>query len=140
MDKPKYTISTAAKLSGISIHTLRMYEREGLIIPYKKSSNQRLYTDRDLERVKCIRHTINEDKINIEGIRRVVSLIPCWAIVKCNENSRKTCEAFNGHTKPCWMINHENNFCTGKDCRECEVYHSFGSCESIKSKLKELLT
>ena len=64
MDEPKYTISMAAKLSGISIHTLRMYEREGLIIPFKKDSNQRLYTDRDIERIACIRKTINEDKIN----------------------------------------------------------------------------
>ena len=44
MDEPKYTISNAAKLAGISIHTLRMYEREGLIIPFKKTSNQRLYS------------------------------------------------------------------------------------------------
>jgi len=66
MDEPKYTISNAAKLMGISVHTLRMYEREGLIIPFKKESNQRLYSDRDLERVKCIRKTINDDKIHIE--------------------------------------------------------------------------
>ncbi len=70
MDEPKYTISNAAKLAGISIHTVRMYKREGLIIPFKKTSNQRLYSDRDLERIHCIRHSINEDKINIEGIRR----------------------------------------------------------------------
>ncbi len=139
MDNPKYTISTAAQLSGISIHTLRMYEREGLILPFKKASHQRLYTDRDIERIACIRKTINEDKINIEGMRRVLSLIPCWAIIKCTEDDRNNCLAYNGHTKPCWMLNHKNNYCTGRDCRECEVYKSYGNCESIKSILKELL-
>ena len=129
MDEPKYTISNAAKLSGISVHTLRMYEREGLIFPFKKASNQRLYTDRDLERIHCIRHTINDDKINIEGIRRVMALIPCWAIVKCSSKDRETCEAYNGHTKPCWMVNHNNKYCTGRVCRICELYQSFGSCE-----------
>lgn len=138
-NEPKYTISSAANLLGISVHTMRMYEKEGLIIPFKKESNQRLYSDNDLERIRCIRQTINKDKINIEGIRRVLSLIPCWAIVKCSAEDKESCEAYNGHLKPCWMINHENNYCAGRDCRECEVYQSFGNCESIKNKLKELL-
>lgn len=139
MNEPKYTISTAAKILGISVHTLRKYEREGLILPFKKDSNQRLYSEKDLERVRCIQKTIVEDKINIEGIRRILSLIPCWAIVNCKLEDRSKCDFFASHTKPCWMINHKNNFCEGKECRECEVYDSFGTCSSIKLKLQELL-
>ncbi|MDE3059313.1 MAG: MerR family transcriptional regulator, partial [Bacteroidota bacterium] len=45
----------AAQLVGISVHTLRMYEIEGLIIPFKKDSGQRLYSDLDVERLKCLR-------------------------------------------------------------------------------------
>ena len=138
-NEPIYTISTAAKLLGSSVYTLRMYEREGLIIPFRKESNQRLYSEQDLERVRCIQKTINEDKINIEGIRRNLALLPCWAIVNCSLDDRQNCTFYNGHTKPCGMENHKNNYCTGRDCRECEVYQSFGSCESIKNKLKELL-
>lgn len=138
-DNPVYTISTAAELAGISVHTLRMYEKEGLIIPYKKESNQRRYSDKDIERILCIRKTINEHKMTIEGIRRVLALIPCWAVAKCTQTDKVKCEAFNGFTKPCWMINHKNNFCEGKDCRTCKVYQSFSNCASIKNKLKELL-
>ncbi|MGB9664543.1 MAG: MerR family transcriptional regulator [Ignavibacteria bacterium] len=58
---PKYKISEAAKILGISVHTLRMYEREGLIIPYKKSTKQRVYSDEDIDRLKCIRNAINEE-------------------------------------------------------------------------------
>jgi len=138
-DEPKYKISAAAEKLGISVHTLRMYEREGLVIPFKKETYQRLYSDKDLERIGCIRNAINEDKISIQGIKRIFSLVPCWAIVKCSEEDKATCEALNGHAKPCWMFKHENNFCTGRECRECTVYNDYGNCGVIKEKLKELL-
>ncbi len=27
------------------------------------------------------------------------------------------------------MLNHKNNYCTGRDCRTCEVYESYGNCD-----------
>lgn len=139
INSPIYTISNAAKILEISVHTLRMYEREGLIIPYRKSSNQRLFSDKDLERIKCIQSTINVLKINIEGIRRILALLPCWSIINCSKKDRNNCNFYQNYDKPCWMINHTNNICKDKICRECEVYESFGNCASIKQKLKELL-
>lgn len=139
INDPIFTISSAAKILDISVHTLRMYEREGLIIPFRKESNQRLYSQKDIERVQCIKKTINEDKINIEGMRRILALLPCWTIINCSENDRKNCEYYSSHTQPCWMINHKDNVCKDGNCRDCEVYQSFGSCSSIKTKLKELL-
>ena len=73
--EPVFPISTAAKLLNISVHTLRMYEREGLLLPYKKTSKQRLYSKSDIERVECIRKTINEDKISINGIKTIFSFL-----------------------------------------------------------------
>lgn len=139
MNNPKYTISNAANLLDISVHTMRMYEREGLIIPYKKGSGQRLYSDQDVERIKCIRNSINVEKLNIQGIRKILSLIPCWGIIKCSSQDKKNCDAYNSFLKPCWMFNHKNNICMDRDCRACEVYQSFRTCESIKNKLKNLL-
>ncbi len=138
-NEPIYTISNAAKILNTSVHTLRMYEREGLLIPFRKKSNQRLFSNKDLDRVRCIQKTINEDKINIEGIRRFLSLLPCWTIIKCSDKDREICEYYSSYTKPCWMLNHKNTICNNKDCRECEVYQSFGDCASIKEKLKLLL-
>ena len=129
LNNPKYTISNAANLLNISVHTMRMYEREGLIIPFKKESGQRLYSDQDIERIMCIRHSIKNEKLNIQGIRKILSLIPCWAIVECSDDDRINCKAYSSFSKPCWMYNHKNNVCKDKDCRECEVYHSFGTCE-----------
>ncbi len=138
-DKPVYTISTAARLLGISIPTLRMYENEGLIIPFKKTSKHRLYSDTDLERIRCLRKSINGNKMGLESIRRMLAIIPCWAIIECTEKDRKNCEAFTSYTKPCWMHNHKDNVCKDRDCRECEVYNSFSDCSSLKEKFKELI-
>jgi MerR family transcriptional regulator/heat shock protein HspR len=138
-NSPIYTISNAAKILNVSVHTLRMYEREGLLLPFRKESNQRLYSNKDLERVICIQNTINKDKINIEAIRRMLALLPCWTIIKCSDEDKKNCEYYSTYAKPCWMINHNSDICRDKDCCECEIYNSFGSCDSIKKKLKELL-
>jgi len=138
-DTPVYTISTAAKLVGASVHTLRLYESEGLIISYKKESNQRLYSDSDIERLKCLRHMITEERVGIEGIRRTFALIPCWGVVKCSGKDRENCVAFQSTNKPCWMVHHQNNVCAGKDCRECIVYRNFSNCKNIKDNLKELI-
>ena len=44
-----YTIDQAAERMGISKHTLRYYEREGLLAPVEKAANgHRRYTDDDL--------------------------------------------------------------------------------------------
>lgn len=135
-DKPIYSISAAAELLGISVHTLRMYEKENLILVSKNKSNQRRYSESDLERIKCLRNAINIDKISIEGIKRILSLIPCWKIINCSEEKRKNCESYNGHLKPCWVYNHKNNSCSSKECRKCDVYNIYADCTKIKEMIK----
>lgn len=138
IEEPLYPISVAAKLLDISVHTLRMYEREGLIIPYKKESNQRLYSRADLERIECIRKAINESKISINGIKTIYSLIPCWEVVKCSEEDRKICTAYIQHTEPCWSQRHYNTTCENKNCRECDVYKNFIQCGKVKELIKSI--
>ncbi|MHB8907169.1 MAG: MerR family transcriptional regulator [Melioribacteraceae bacterium] len=136
-NEPIFTISAAAQLLKISVHTLRMYEREGLFIPYKKKSNQRLFSKADIERIQCIRNAINESKISINGIKAIYSLIPCWDIVKCSEEERKNCGAFNGEHNPCWTYDHKN-VCKERDCRSCEVYSKYSECCMIKELIKSI--
>ena len=138
-NKPVYTISTAAKLMGISVHTLRMYENEGLIIPFKKESNQRLYSDEDVERVRCIRKSIQDDKIGIAGLKSIASLIPCWEIVKCSSEDRENCESFISHLKPCWTYKHNNNLCSNLACINCPVYKEF-NCSNVRQKIFEVIS
>ncbi len=122
LEEPIFTISAAAKILNISIPTMRMYEREGLFIPFKKSTHQRLYSKADIERIACIRQSINEFKISINGIKSIYSLIPCWSILKCSREKREECEAFKCHGKPCWSCFHESAADKKLECRNCEVY------------------
>jgi len=138
-EEPIFPIRTAAKLLDISVHTLRMYEKEGLIIPFKKDTNQRLYSQKDIERIECVRKAIRDQKISINGIKMIFSLLPCWEIMGCSKTDRENCKAYEGHHEPCWTYNHPNTTCANRDCRECEVYKNLSNCTEIKEKLKELI-
>lgn len=136
-EEPLFPISTAAKILNISVHTLRLYEREGLILPYRKETGHRLYSNADIERLRCIRESINNKKISIEGIKTIYSLIPCWSIKNCSEEERNSCQAFVSHSNPCWSFNHKDNLCSS-GCRECVVYKSFSDCKTIKDNIVKL--
>lgn len=135
-DEPVFPISAAAKLLNISVPTLRMYEKEGLIIPYQKESKHRLYSKSDLERIRCIRSAISEDKISINGIKTIYSMIPCWEVIGCSKSDRNRCNAYLGHGEPCWTYDHPGMVCEGRSCRDCEVYNRYSEC----GKVKELIT
>ncbi len=103
-DKPIYPIRIAAKLLNISVHTLRMYEKEKLILPYKKLTSHRLYSESDIDRIKCIRTAINEFKISINGIKTIYSMMPCWEVMQCGNEERSKCGAYINHSGPCWAV------------------------------------
>lgn len=138
IDEPVYPISTAAKLLNISIHTLRMYEKENLIIPFKKSTNHRLYSKSDIERIRCIRNAINESKISINGIKTIYSMMPCWEYIGCSNEERANCPAYHSHSEPCWAAKGKGTVCEKKECRNCDVYNKFTDCSNIKTFIKNL--
>lgn len=137
-DTPLYSISSAARILGISVHTLRMYEKEGLFLPHKTESGHRLFSNRDIERLKCIRNAINEMKFSIAAIRNIYSLIPCWDIVKCPDSERNNCIAYNNYGKPCWSYDHKTNICKNLNCRKCEVYVNYSDCHKIRDSIKNI--
>ena len=134
-DDALYAISTAARLLGVSVHTLRMYEREGLVIPSKDKAHRRMYSQVDIERILMIRNAINTDKISISGLKTCLALIPCWEIKHCTMTP-ETCHVFSESLKPCWLVKKEDKQCEEKDCRECEVYIQFSDCKLLKEKLR----
>jgi MerR family transcriptional regulator/heat shock protein HspR len=54
--EPRYVISVAAKILGIQTHTLRYYERIGVVEPSRSRGNIRLYSERDLEQPRRVNH------------------------------------------------------------------------------------
>lgn len=139
-EEPKYPIRIAAKMLNISVHTLRMYEKEDLILPYKKSTSHRLYSNSDIERINCIRSAINESKISINGIKTIYSMMPCWEVMNCSKADRSRCSAFLSHSGPCWAVRGDDTICASKVCRNCSVYKDYGECGSIKNFIRNKLT
>ena len=68
-----YIISVAAEIVGMHPQTLRVYERKGLVEPYRTPGGTRRYSDADLERLRLIQE-LSSAGVNIEGIRRILRL------------------------------------------------------------------
>jgi len=116
-----YTIGEAADLIGVSVPTIRMYEREGLIIPLRKASRHRLFAEGDLERIRSIRRTISTEKVSIAGMRRLMSLVPCWKMNGCSAEQKATCPRFADEGSPCWMVSVCSAFAPGGKSGLCWV-------------------
>jgi DNA-binding transcriptional MerR regulator len=70
----KYTIQQVAALTGLSEHTLRYYERIGLLTVINRATNgHRRYSDLDVSRIKLLCHLIRT-KMPLEQVRRYVAL------------------------------------------------------------------
>jgi MerR family transcriptional regulator, heat shock protein HspR len=73
-DRPRYMISIAAELVGMHPQTLRIYEQKGLVRPKRTAGNTRLYSDRDLERLRVIQRLTSELGLNLAGVEIVLRL------------------------------------------------------------------
>lgn len=73
-DMPVYVISVAANLSGMHPQTLRGYEKVGLVVPRRTAGGGRRYSMRDILALRQIQRLSQEEKINLEGIKRILDL------------------------------------------------------------------
>jgi MerR family transcriptional regulator/heat shock protein HspR len=68
-----FVISVAAELAGMHPQTLRIYERKGLIDPFRTPGGTRRYSQDDIERLQLIQDLTSQG-LNLEGVRRVLAL------------------------------------------------------------------
>lgn len=68
-----YVISVAAELVGMHPQTLRVYERRGLLSPYRTPGGTRRYSQDDLSRLLLIQE-LSSAGVNLEGIKRILVL------------------------------------------------------------------
>ncbi len=71
--RPVYVISIAAEITGLHPRTLRIYEEKGLLSPSRRN-RIRLYSERDIERVRMIRQLINAYRLNLAGVRLILAV------------------------------------------------------------------
>src|SRR3972149_11619629 len=68
-----FVISVAAELAGVHPQTLRIYERRGLIMPFRTPGGTRRYSQEDLNRLALIQE-LTEQGLNLEGVKKVLEL------------------------------------------------------------------
>ena len=73
VDEPIYVISVAARLLEVHPQTLRYYERAGVLKPTRSSGKIRLYSQREIERLRKIMYW-TELGVNLAGAETIINL------------------------------------------------------------------
>jgi len=91
MEPDLYFISTAARLLHMHPQTLRKYERLGLIRPSRTVGSMRLYSRDELDRLRLIKHLVDEAGINLAGVERLLSIADSVQRLRplLNQNARR---------------------------------------------------
>jgi MerR family transcriptional regulator/heat shock protein HspR len=74
LDEDLYFISMAARLLDLHPQTLRKYERLGLIQPTRTIGSMRLYSRAQLDRLKLIKHLVEDVGVNLAGVQRLLTI------------------------------------------------------------------
>ena len=73
-EEPRYVISIAAKILGVQAHTLRYYEKIGIMEPSRSKGNIRLYSDRDIVRLRQVKTLMDDLGINLAGAEVILRM------------------------------------------------------------------
>jgi MerR family transcriptional regulator/heat shock protein HspR len=123
-------IGEVARHFDVSVDLLRLYEREGLLIPIKSPKGTRYFTELDYPWIATVLRLVREERLNFAGIRHLLALLPCWEIRSCGESRRHECNTAAGSAAPCWTL---QACCHLEDCYSCEVYRSACQCKNLKA-------
>ena len=72
--EPRYVISVAARMLDMQTHTLRYYERVGIIEPSRSRGNIRLYSDRDIAQLRQMKTLMEELGITLAGAEVILRM------------------------------------------------------------------
>lgn len=72
--EPRYIISIAARMLGVHTHTLRYYERVGIIAPSRSLGNIRLYSESDIARLRRTRTLMDDLGVNVAGVEVIMRM------------------------------------------------------------------
>ena len=73
-EEPRYVISIAARMLGVQSHTLRYYEKIGIIEPSRSQGNIRLYSDRDIAKLRQVKTLMEDLGINMAGAEVILRM------------------------------------------------------------------
>ena len=73
-DEPCYTIGIVARMVELHPQTLRNYEQIGLVVPQRSEGNIRLYSQREIERLRKINRLTQELGVNLAGVEIILRM------------------------------------------------------------------
>ncbi|KGI56013.1 heat shock protein transcriptional repressor HspR [Campylobacter sp. MIT 97-5078] len=73
-EEPLFLISVVAKVLSIHPQTLRQYEKEGLVEPSRTDGKMRLYSQKDIDRIKLILRLTRDMGVNLAGVDVILKL------------------------------------------------------------------
>jgi MerR family transcriptional regulator/heat shock protein HspR len=73
--EPRYVISVAARMLDMQTHTLRYYEKVGIITPHRSRGNIRLYSDRDIALLHKVRSLVDDMGVNLPGVEVILRMM-----------------------------------------------------------------
>jgi len=72
--EPVYMIGAVSRMYNIHPQTLRLYEREGLLVPSRTEGKTRLYSQEDLEKLEFILFLTRELGVNLAGVDAILRM------------------------------------------------------------------
>ena len=73
-DEPLYMISVAARMVDLHPQTLRHYEKIGLLEPARSPGRMRMYSPRDIEKLRKITSLIEDLGVNLAGVEVILKM------------------------------------------------------------------
>ncbi|HPZ07537.1 MAG TPA: helix-turn-helix transcriptional regulator [Candidatus Eremiobacteraeota bacterium] len=75
VNEPCFTISIVSKMVEMHPQTIRHYERMGLLEPQRSDGNIRLFSKRDVERLRRIQNFTRDMGVNLAGVEVILKLL-----------------------------------------------------------------
>ena len=73
-EEPRYVISVAARMLSIQTHTLRYYEKVGIMEPSRSKGNIRLYSDKDVTHLRRVKTLMDDLGVNLAGVEVILRM------------------------------------------------------------------
>jgi len=88
--EPRYVISVTARMVGIEAHTLRYYEKLGLIQPHRSEGNIRFYSQDDVDRLRYVKTLMCDLGVNFAGVEVALHLMQRMKEMQCRIEEMET--------------------------------------------------
>jgi MerR family transcriptional regulator, heat shock protein HspR len=72
-DSGRYVMSVAVAVTGVDAYRIRRYERAGLLSPARTEGGQRLFSDKDIHRIREVSR-LEAEGVNLKGIEVILRL------------------------------------------------------------------